>query len=193
LLSSAGIPVTRTPVTKVPLEVVTRSTAVRDPLPVDGSSVAFGDFESALGHAISSAAVPWADAHRDLRPEGWQLFVEVTGAEAEYSSGRMLVTVAVRATLRTRTDAVYLGQTEASCRDGGLVAPDQGASVLYRCMKRIGRDLTGWLGAVEPEHPKLAAPPERPNLGGAVGSSGALPEGDADADGDGTPDAAETN
>src|SRR5690349_4237616 len=60
LLTSAGIPLTR-PNGAVPLEVVTRSTSVRDPLPVSGTSVVYGDFEAALGHAVSSAAVPWAD------------------------------------------------------------------------------------------------------------------------------------
>src|SRR6188768_780430 len=76
LLTSAGIPLTR-PNGAVPLEVVTRSTSVRDPLPVSGSSVVYGDFEAALGHAVSSAAVPWADQNQDRRPGGWQLFVEV--------------------------------------------------------------------------------------------------------------------
>src|SRR6185437_13308913 len=87
LLSSAGIPVTATPGPEIPLEVVTRSTGIRDPLPVDGASVSFGEVEVALGHAISSAAVPWAQAHRAERPEGWQLTVELTQADATYRDG----------------------------------------------------------------------------------------------------------
>jgi hypothetical protein len=189
LLASAGIPSTPTPANAVPLEVVTRSTAVKDPFPVSGSSVVYGDFEAALGHAVSSAAVPWADVHRDRRPGGWQMLVEVTSAEAEHTGGRLVVTLAVRATLRSRTDYVYLAQTETTCREGGLVRPEKGADVLYACMSRIGRDLAGWLGAVEPEPRPPPAVAEVPNLGGAVGSSGAVAP--PDSDGDGIPDSAE--
>src|SRR5271163_3361534 len=77
LLSAAGIPVTSTPVGAIPLEVVTRGTAVPDPLPVRGTSVVYGDLEAALGLAVSSAGVPWAQAHREKRADGWQLFVEL--------------------------------------------------------------------------------------------------------------------
>lgn len=150
LLSAAGMPVTQTPSRDVPLEVVTRSTGVRDPLPIDGSSVSFGDVEPTLGHAISTAAVPWADAHRAQRPEGWQLFVELTHADASYREGRLVVTLGARATLRTRTDRTYLAQTQASCREGGVIAVEKGAPVFFSCMEHMGRDLAGWLGQIQP-------------------------------------------
>jgi hypothetical protein len=150
LLSAAGMPVTTTPGKEIPLEVVTRSTGVKDPLPVDGSSVTYGDIETTLGHAISSAAVPWADAHRAQRPEGWQLSVEVINADATYHDSRLVVTLGVRATLRTRASRTYLAQGQANCRQGGVVAPERGAPVVFACMERIGRDLAGWLGQVEP-------------------------------------------
>lgn len=150
LLSAAGIPITRTPRAEVPLEVVTRSTGVRDPLPVEGTGTTYGDVEAALGHAISSAAVPWADAHRAQRPEGWQLMVELTAADATHARGRLIVTLGVRATLRTRTGRTYLAQTQASCRQAGVVPVEMGAPVVFACMERIGRDLAGWLGQVEP-------------------------------------------
>src|ERR1700678_3255933 len=70
LLSAAGIPITMTPPGDVSLEVVTRSTAVKDPLAVTGSHVTYADLEGALGHAISTATIPWADAHKDARPGG---------------------------------------------------------------------------------------------------------------------------
>jgi hypothetical protein len=184
LLTSAGIPITR-PTGSVPLEVVTRSTSVRDPLPVSGSGIVYGDFEAALGHAVSSAAAPWADKHKARRPEGWQLFVEVIQAEAEYDGGRMIVTIGVRATLRTRVGGAHLGQTETACRDGGLVNADGGAPVLYRCMTRIGRDLTSWLAAADPDKPAPAPDLPPTEIGGAVGASGAH----ADTDGDGDSDA----
>lgn len=185
LLSSAGIPITRTPAGGTPLEVVTRSTLVRDPLPVSGSGVVYGDFEAALGAAVSSAAVPWAVKNKDRRPGGWQLYVEVLQAEAEHDGSRMLVTIGVRATLRTRVGSEHIGQTETACRDGGLVPAEQGADVLYRCMMRIGRDLTSWLAAADPEK-HVPAPGEDPprELGGAVGNSGSHPDSDGDGDSD---------
>jgi hypothetical protein len=150
LLSAAGIPVTSTPIGAVPLEVVTRATAIPDPLPVRGSSVAYSDIEAALGLAVSSAGVPWAEAHRDKRPDGWQLFVEITRAEAEEDAGRLRVTIDVRATLRGRAGNVYLAQTSANCRQTGLTDAESGGAVVYACMTRLGRDLTSWLSAVQP-------------------------------------------
>jgi hypothetical protein len=150
LLSAAGMPVTQTPSRDIPLEVVTRSTGIPDPLPVDGSLTRYGDVETTLGHAISTAAVPWADAHRAQRPEGWQLTVELTQADATYRQGRLVLTLNTRATLRTRTDRTFLAQTQASCRTGAVIAPEQGAAVVVSCMERLGRDLAGWLGQIEP-------------------------------------------
>lgn len=186
LLSSAGVPITASPTNAVPVEIVTRSTFVRDPLPVSGSGVVYGDFEAALGHAVSSAVVPWADANRGRREGGWQLFVEVIQAEAEHDGSRLLVTIAVRATLRARVGGIHIAQTETACRDGGLVSPERGAPVLYACMMRIGRDLTSWLAAAEPEHPGKSGgraawvPPE----GGGFGDSGSHRDTDGDGDSD---------
>lgn len=185
LLSSAGVPITATPTNAVPLEVVTRSTSVRDPLPVSGSGVVYGDFEAALGHAVSSAAVPWADKNRGRREGGWQLFVEVVQAEAEHDGSRFLVTIGVRATLRARIGGAHIGQTETACRDGGLVPAEKGAPVLYACMTRIGRDLTSWLAAAEPEKPgKSGGRPDFVVPGGVVGASGGHPDTDGDGDSD---------
>lgn len=149
LLETAGVPLT--PATSVPLRVVTRSTAVHDPLPMRGSDATYGDVESALGYAVSSATVPWASQHRSLpaSKDGWELFVEVTNADAHYDEGRVVFTVAVRATLRARAGNVYLAQTQASCRQGGIAQPDQGGSIMYKCMMEIGRDLDGWLEGVD--------------------------------------------
>lgn len=150
LLASAGIPMTVTPPQEIPLEVVTRSTGIRDPLPVDGARVSYGDLETALGHAVSSAAVPWASAHQAQRPEGWQLSVELTHADATWSEGRLIVTLGARATLRTRVGRTYLAQTQANCRQAGVLPAAQGAPIVFACMERMGRDLAGWLGQVEP-------------------------------------------
>jgi hypothetical protein len=142
-----GLPTTLTPVRAIPLEVVTRSTAVDDPLPVRGSDVTYADLETALGASISSAAAPWAGAHKAHRPSGWQLSVELTQAEAVASDQRLMVTLTVRATLRTREDGTFLGQTQATCRESGLFPADRGAPVVIACMSRVGRDLAGWLSA----------------------------------------------
>jgi hypothetical protein len=155
LLRAAGPPMTPNP--SAPLEVVSRGTAVPDPLPVRGSGFVYGDLESAIGMAVSTATAPWAAAHVDhpvARHGGWTVLVEVVGADAELQrGGRLVVGLDVRATLRTRNGNVYLGQTQLGCHEGGLVSADQGAPVVYRCMMRIGRDLAGWLGGGVPLDP----------------------------------------
>ncbi|HLK35429.1 MAG TPA: hypothetical protein VKU41_01670, partial [Polyangiaceae bacterium] len=129
LLRAAGAPLTQTPPAGTPLEVISRSSAVPDPLTVRGSDVVYGDLESALGIAVLSAAAPWANGHREdpvARQGGWALLVEMTNADAEVESGgRVLVGVGVRATLRARSGNVYLGQTQVACREGGLLSADQ--------------------------------------------------------------------
>ena len=62
---------------------------------------------------------------------------------------RNIFSIGVRATLRARAGNVYLAQTQVSCRQGGIVAPDKGAPIMYRCMMEIGRDLAGWLDGVD--------------------------------------------
>lgn len=149
LLDVAGVPLT--PPTSVPLRVVTRSTAVHDPLPMRGSDATYADVESALGYAISSATVPWANQHRThpVSKDGWELFVEITNSDAHYDGGRVIFSVGVRATLRARAGNVYLAQTQASCRQGGIAHPDKGGPIMYKCMMELGRDLDGWLEGVD--------------------------------------------
>jgi hypothetical protein len=161
LIRSAGAPITPNPANATPLEVVSRSTAVPDPLPVRGSEIVYGELEAALGIAVSTAVAPWAEAHREYpvaKHGGWTVLVEVVGADAELETGgRVVIGIDVRATLRTRSGNVYLGQTQLGCREGGLVSAEQGAPVIYRCMMRVGRDLAGWLGGGV----RLDPPPEQ--------------------------------
>ncbi len=160
LLAASGAPVTPVLSASTPLEVVSRSTAAPDPLPVRGSDVVYGDLEAALGLAVSTAAAAWAESSRDhpvAKHGGWTVLVEVTGADAELEAGgRVLVGLDVRATLRTRRGNAYLGQTQLGCREGGLASAEAGVLVIYRCMMRIGRDLAGWLGGGV----RLEPPPE---------------------------------
>ncbi len=148
VLEAAGAP--RVPPASTALEVSTRATAAPDPLPVRGSDVAYTDTEAVLDHAVVAATAPWAERHAG-RPDGggWQLLVEVTNADAEYDNGRAVFTVGVRATLRARTGNVFLAQTQAACRQGGVVPPEGGAHVMYRCMTEVGRQLANWLDGVD--------------------------------------------
>ena len=158
LIRASGAPVVATPSASTPLEVVSRGTAVPDPLPVRGSNVAYAELEAFLGAAVATATAPWSEAHRAhalARDGGWAVLVELTGAEAQLEGGgRLVVGLEARATLRTRKGNDYLGQTQLACREGGLVfTADRGAPVVYRCVARIGRDLAGWLDAVPLDPP----------------------------------------
>lgn len=145
-----AVPVTDMPPRDVPLEVVTRSSAP-DPLPLSGSRARFADVEVSLGHAVSTAVVAWADAHRGERPDGWQLVVELPQARAERSlDGEVTVALDVRATLRTRVGHDYLAQTQAHCKTHALATPERAAPLFYGCMMAVGRELAGWLGGVRP-------------------------------------------
>ena len=147
---TAAVPVTELP--PAPLEVVSRESGVSDPLHFsDGNSrVIFAGLEAPLGHAVATAAVPWAELHRSERPEGWQLLVELIQADVQRRSEQVVVTLGVRATLRTRTGNRYLGQTQAHCKQAALVAPSDAAPVFYSCMMNVGRELAGWLGGITP-------------------------------------------
>ncbi len=147
LVRTAGLPFVTTPSSTIPLEVVTHSTAVPDPLPVRSTNVAYADLEHTLGFAVSSGLTSWAASRTSPPKEGWQLFVDLTQARAEYVDGRLFVSLAVQATLRTRA-GTYVGQTTASCRQAGLVAAQDGAPIFYTCMTHLARDLDGWLGGL---------------------------------------------
>jgi hypothetical protein len=145
----SAVPVTDTTPREIPLEVITRSSAP-DPLPLDGGGARFGDLEVSLGHAVSTAVVAWADAHRDQRPDGWQLLVELAQARAARSDGVITVALNVRATLRTRVGHAYLAQTQAHCKERDTASPERAAPLFYGCMMAVGRELAGWLGGVQP-------------------------------------------
>jgi hypothetical protein len=150
LLTAAGVPITDP--TDVPLRVVTRSTAVHDPLRLRGTHIVYGDIETTLGHAVASAAGPWAKNHNSGNDkDGWELFVEVTNADAQYEDDRVVFSLGVRATLRARSGNDYLAQTQASCRQGGIVPPEKGAPIMFGCMMELGRTLAGWLDGVDLE------------------------------------------
>jgi hypothetical protein len=150
LLHTEGAPITLTPTASIPLEVVTRSTGVKDPVDVRGGHFAYGDVESAVGLAVSSAAAPWAEKHREQRPGGWQLQAELIQADADFGDDRLMVTMGVRLTLRARSDRHFIAQSQAGCRQSALRQPRDGAPVVYACIAQMGRDTASWLALVEP-------------------------------------------
>src|SRR5580700_2969044 len=103
LLHASGAPVVDPPSPSTPLEDVSRSTAVPDPLPVRGSNVAYAELEAALGTAVAAATAPWSEAHRAhavaREGGGWAVVIELTGADAQLDAGgRLLVGRDARAT-----------------------------------------------------------------------------------------------
>ncbi len=150
LLHTQGAPITATPSEAIPLEVVTRSTGVKDPVDVRGGHYAYGDIENIVGMAVSSAASPWAEKHKGQRPEGWQLQAELIQADAQYDDDRLIVTLGVRLTLRARSDRHFIAQSQAGCRQSALRQPRDGADVVYACINQMGRDTASWLALVEP-------------------------------------------
>lgn len=117
-------------------EVIARVNGVRDPLPVSGASVAFADLQRSLGQAVVRSVGPRHDS---------VLTVELVAGDAEYNEPRLAVSLVARATLRSRAGNTFVGQTEVVCRDGAIVAPEQGGRVIWSCMTRLGQDLGGWL------------------------------------------------
>ena len=143
------------------LEIVSGATTVPDPLPVRGSDVAYSGLERALGASLAWATAPWAEAREadPARNKPLSLVVDVTHADARLEGGgRLLVEVDVRATLRTRSGNVYLGQTQAGCSEGDLASPDQGAHIIVRCLATVGHDLAGWLAGGVPLDPPADGP-----------------------------------
>ena len=112
----------------------------------------FGDLEASLGHAVATAAVAWADAHRGERPDGWQLLVELAEARAERIARRRHHRDDERARhlAHARRASTYLAQTQAHCKERGLSTPERAAPLFYGCMMAVGRELAGWLGGVRP-------------------------------------------
>lgn len=133
---------------RVPLEVVTRGTGVADPLPVEGTGVAYGQVETSLGWSVLDAATAWSDAHPVAPGGGFQLTVELTRAEAKWTNGRLSVSLGSRATLRSRLGNRYIAQTNARCDQAGLSAPEAGQPIFDSCTKHIGRTLASWLDGV---------------------------------------------
>ena len=125
-------------------EIVARVAGVHDPLPVSGAEVAYSDLEHTFAQAIVRAVAPRHDS---------VLTVELIGGDASYDSARVAVTLLARATLRSRVGNQFIAQTQVACRDGAIVPPQEGGRVVWSCMTRLGKDLSGWLEGLPPAEP----------------------------------------
>jgi len=123
-------------------EVVARTSSVKDPLPVSGAGVAYGDLERALGRAVLRGVRPIHDH---------TLTVELVSAEADYAHARLAISLVARVTLRRREGNAFVAQTQIICRDSSSVAPESGGAVVWSCMTHLGRDLGGWLEGLQRE------------------------------------------
>jgi hypothetical protein len=132
-----------------PLEMIVSVAGGSDPLPVQGRRIAYGGLTGAVGRFMQSDSLPWAERHRTLRPGGWQMLVEITRSDAEVQAGRLTVELEARVTLRGTEGQIHLGQTHGYCKVAGALVGD-GAPVVYQCLERMARDLTGWLEGQNP-------------------------------------------
>jgi len=122
-------------------EIVTRTSSVKDPLPITGSDFAFASLEPALEQALA-ANVPVRD--------GYQLTVELISADADFSGSRVRIALVARATLREREGNTFVAQAQTICRDSALVSPKSGGRVVIGCMRRLARDVGAWLDSLPP-------------------------------------------
>jgi hypothetical protein len=123
-------------------QVVARLGGAKDPLPVSGGHVAYADLDGVLGEAVLRAVEPRSNH---------VLTVELIAGDAGYDSGRLSISLVVRATLRTRLGNTFIAQTQAVCREGAIVEPEVGTKVLWACMTHLGQDLAGWLAGLPRE------------------------------------------
>lgn len=122
-------------------DVVALTAGAKDPLPVSGAHVEYGDLSAALGQAIVHSVHP-RHAHT--------LTAEIVSAKAEASSGQLAVSFVVRATLRAHQGNAFVAQTQSICRQSARVPPERGGDVVWACMSELGRDLRGWLDGLPP-------------------------------------------
>ena len=131
------------------LDVLTRSTGVRDPLVVRGADVAYADVEASVGYAVVASADGWARARPPT--DRFQMTIELTSAEASYAGGRLSVALGARATLRRNPGNVFVAQTSARCDQAALLPASEGQPVFASCARLLGRSLASWLAGVAPD------------------------------------------
>jgi hypothetical protein len=131
-------------------EVIVSVAGGADPMPVRGSRVIYGGLTEATGRFVAGATRAWVERHRAQRMGGWQLLVEIIRSDAEAKGERLTVELETRVTLRGALGQIHLGQTRGYCKVSGPLAEEAGAPVVYQCLGRMARDLSGWLEGLNP-------------------------------------------
>lgn len=121
-----------------------------EPVRVRGTQAAYTDLDRALRVSVERAVRPFVERNRARRPGGWDLLVSIVQADARRSGDRVALTMTVGATLRTQEGQILLGQTQAYCAESAAATADAAAPVFFSCLDGVGRDLSSWLGGVEP-------------------------------------------
>jgi len=103
--------------------------------------VGFSGLAAALRETASAATAHGAGT----RFSSWRLSLELVDARADFHEGRLGVRLTVRATLRSRADNTYLGQSQQVCSASGLAEPSAGAPVVVDCLNQLASDLDSWL------------------------------------------------
>jgi hypothetical protein len=132
-----------------PLRVAVDTTSAHLPLAVSGASVAYGDVDRALARAVERALEPTLSDLTRRNAHKLTLSVELVEAHAEATRDRLIVRLAVRATLRENAGNVYLAQTHAHANASAAVPAEHGAPVVLDCVDSIGLKLAGWLGGMD--------------------------------------------
>jgi hypothetical protein len=131
------------------LHVDVDATSAHLPLAVSGSALAYRDVERALAESLEKSLAPQL-AQLSLRhAQQLVLLVELVEARADYAHERLVVELAVRATLRERTGNAYLAQTHAHHAAFSASAPEHGAPAVLECTDAIGSELSGWIAGID--------------------------------------------
>ena len=126
------------------LQVEVDAATVPLPLRALGTSTRFIDLERALKVSIqrtlNANGLPTQDQILH-----YLLYVELVEARAEVSSGRLLVQLTTRVTLRQESGYTYIAQTHVHATATGTMDPDGGRPVVLECVSTLAAQLRGWI------------------------------------------------
>ncbi len=131
------------------LQIQVNTSSVRLPLRVAGADAAFTDVDRALHAAVQRALASTRQQMAVGNAQSYSLYVELIGARAEVSSGRITVQLTVRATLRQRKGNAYVAQTHAHANRSGAYEASLGVDTVARCADAIGVELQGWISGMQ--------------------------------------------
>jgi hypothetical protein len=126
------------------VQVKVDASSVKIPLVVSGAHTRYVDLDVALETALVQALATGANDLPARSPQDYRLLVELIEARAEYSEGRLLVQLSVRATLKQNQGNDYVAQTHAHVRQTGLLGTDDGLSVVLDAVGTVVSQLRGW-------------------------------------------------